>query len=77
MLTESFAVPIGVTDTSYQIASITPGTTYNLTVSFVNEVGESINNTVGELYYDKFLYCTYRNFYNSGIGGEKRFCLES
>ena len=36
-----------VLDTSFEISPVMPGTTYNLTVSFVNEVGESLNNTVG------------------------------
>jgi hypothetical protein len=37
---------IGVTDTSFEIRPVTPGTTYNVTVTFVNEVGESTDNTV-------------------------------
>ena len=38
---------IGVTDTSFEIRPVTAGTTYNVTVTFVNEVGESTDNTVG------------------------------
>ena len=38
---------IGVTDTSFEIRPVTPGTTYNVTVTFMNEVGESTDITVG------------------------------
>ena len=38
---------ITVVDTSFVIRPVMPGTTYNLTVSFVNEVGESMDNIVG------------------------------
>ena len=47
---ESFEITypnITVTDTSFEIRPVMPGTTYNVTVSFVNEVGESLNNPVG------------------------------
>jgi subtilisin-like proprotein convertase family protein len=46
---ESFQITspnISVMDTSFEIRPVMPGTTYNVTVSFVNEVGESLNNTV-------------------------------
>ena len=49
---ESFQITspnISVMDTSFEIRPVMPGTTYNVTVSFVNEVGESLNNTVGKL----------------------------
>ena len=36
-----------INDTEYEIQPVMPGTTYNLTLSFVNEVGESLDNTVG------------------------------
>lgn len=38
---------ITVTDTSFEIRPVMPGTTYNVTISFVNEVGESLDNTIG------------------------------
>lgn len=47
---ESFQVTypnITVTDTSFEVTPVMPGTTYNVTISFVNEVGESLDNTVG------------------------------
>ena len=40
---------ITVTDTSFEIRPVMPGTTYNVTISFVNEVGESLDNTIGML----------------------------
>lgn len=39
---------ISVTDTSFEIRPVMPGTTYNVTVTFVNQVGESVDNTVGK-----------------------------
>ena len=38
---------VSVTDTSFEIRPVMPGTTYNVTVTFVNQVGESVDNTVG------------------------------
>ena len=48
---ESFEVTapnLTVADTEFKIQPIMPGTTYNVTVSFVNEVGESLENTMGK-----------------------------
>ena len=39
---------ISVTDTAFEIRPVMPGTTYNVTVTFVNQVGESVDNTVGK-----------------------------
>ena len=50
MDTESYQLTspnISVTDTMFEIRPVMPGTTYNVTISFVNEVGESLDNAIG------------------------------
>ena len=47
---------ITVTDTSFEIRPVMPGTTYNVTVTFVNEVGESVDNTLGMVTIVKVVY---------------------
>lgn len=41
-------VPLHPSQSSLTISPITPGTSYTVNVSFVNEVGESQNNPTGE-----------------------------
>ena len=47
---------ISVGDTLFEIRPVMPGTTYNVTVTFVNEVGESTDNTVGKLCTSRFSF---------------------
>ena len=41
-------VSLHPSQSSFTISPITPGTSYTVNVSFVNEVGESLNNPTGE-----------------------------
>lgn len=48
VLVNASQVSLHPSQSSFTISPITPGTSYTVNVSFVNEVGESLNNPTGE-----------------------------
>lgn len=56
-LVETVMVPLPPSLSMYTIPSITPGTTYTVNVSFVNEVGESMDNPIGQWSHVSHVIC--------------------
>jgi len=66
VLMNASQVSLHPSQSSFTISPITPGTSYTVNVSFVNEVGESLNNPTGEDTLCSYDFCSLSSWFFFG-----------